>query len=299
MTFTESPADRPIVLVVDDTPQNLMLMSALLGEHYRTKVAIHGERALEIASQTPAPDLILLDVVMPGMDGYEVCRRLKANPATAAIPVIFLTGNTDTQDQERAFSVGAVDFITKPVVGPVVLARVRTHVELKTSRDALNARYHTLEELVEARTREVIAIQDVTIRLIGSLAETRDNETGMHLRRTQQYVRALAEDLQRNSPYADQLDTASIDLMTKSAPLHDIGKVGIPDGILLKPGRLTRGEFDVMKTHAQIGARIIASAEEWLGTPSSFLRFARACPAGSHMECVRRCEPVVRDGSRR
>jgi putative two-component system response regulator len=283
MTFTESPADRPIVLVVDDTPQNLMLMSALLGEHYRTKVAIHGERALEIASQTPAPDLILLDVVMPGMDGYEVCRRLKANPATAAIPVIFLTGNTDTQDQERAFSVGAVDFITKPVVGPVVLARVRTHVELKTSRDALNARYHTMEELVEARTREVIAIQDVTIRLIGSLAETRDNETGNHIRRTQNYVRVLARRLSAQPRYAATLTTAVIESLYKSAPLHDIGKVGIPDHILLKPGKLTAEEFEVMKTHTTLGREAIERAERDLGVEVAFLRFAKEI-AQSHQE---------------
>ena len=283
MQPSESTSDRPIVLVVDDAPENLMLMSALLGDHYRTKVATQGERALQIAGQLPAPDLILLDVMMPGIDGYEVCRRLKANPSTAAIPVIFLTGSTDNKDQERAFDVGAVDFITKPVVGPVVLARVRTHVELKTARDELNARYQTLEELVEARTQEVIAIQDVTIRLIGSLAETRDNETGNHIRRTQNYVKLLAQRLSAHPRYSAELAPAVIESLYKSAPLHDIGKVGIPDHILLKPGKLTDEEFEVMKTHTTLGREAIERAERDLGVEVRFLRFAKEI-AQSHQE---------------
>ena len=283
MQSSEPPSDRPIVLVVDDTPQNLMLMSALLGDHYRTKVATQGERALQIAAQLPAPDLILLDVMMPGIDGYEVCRRLKANPATAHIPIIFLTGSTESNDQELAFEVGAVDFITKPVVGPVVLARVRTHVELKTSRDELNARYHSLEELVDARTKEVVAIQDVTIRLIGSLAETRDNETGNHIRRTQNYVKILAQRLSAHPRFAATLTLPVIESLYKSAPLHDIGKVGIPDNILLKPGKLTDEEFEVMKTHTTLGREAIERAEKELGVEVRFLRFAKEI-AQSHQE---------------
>jgi putative two-component system response regulator len=263
------------VLVVDDTPENLQLMHELLRETYRVRLATSGEIALNLAVTEPQPDLILLDIMMPGLNGFEVCRRLKSEPRAWGIPVIFLTAMDQDIDQEEGFRCGCVDYITKPIAPPLVMARVATHIALKRTNDQLAWTNSNLQQEVERQTREVQKVQEVTIMAMASLAETRDNETGMHLRRTQQYVRVLAEELQRASPYAAQLDAMAIDLMTKSAPLHDIGKVGIPDGILLKPGRLTSDEFEVMKTHTEIGAKIIASAEEGLGTPSSFLRFAR------------------------
>ena len=269
------PEARPTVLVVDDTAENLQLMHGLLREHYRVRLATNGEIALKLAETAPLPDLILLDIMMPGLSGYEVCLRLKRQPLTSAIPVIFLSALDQEVDQEEGFRCGCVDYITKPIAPPLVMARVATQIALKQARDQLSDSNARLQREVERRTLEVTRVQEVTIMAMASLAETRDNETGMHLRRTQEYVRALAEDLRRHSPYADQLDATVIDLLTKSAPLHDIGKVGIPDGILLKPGKLTVDEFEVMKTHSLIGSRIIASAEEWLGTPSSFLRFAR------------------------
>jgi len=279
--MSDSPTATPMVeaqatvLVVDDTPENLQLMHALLREQYRVRLATNGEIALKLAATEPRPDLILLDIMMPGLNGFELCRRLKAEPQTRAIPVIFLTAMDQDIDQEEGFFCGCVDYITKPIAPSLVMARVATHIALKRTSDQLAYTNANLKREVERQTREVHKVQEVTIMAMASLAETRDNETGMHLRRTQEYVRALAEDLQQDSPYADELDTRSIDLMTKSAPLHDIGKVGIPDGILLKPGRLTSDEFEVMKTHAEIGARIIGSAEELLDTPSSFLRYAR------------------------
>jgi putative two-component system response regulator len=266
---------RPTVLVVDDTAENLQLMHGLLRELYRVRLATNGDIALTLAGMEPLPDLILLDIMMPGLSGFEVCRRLKREPLTRAIPVIFLTAMDQDIDQEEGFRCGCVDYITKPIAPPLVMARVATQIALKQARDRLAETNDYLQREVERQTREVQRVQEVTIMAMASLAETRDNETGMHLRRTQQYVRALAQDLQHHSPYADQLDDTAIELLTKSAPLHDIGKVGIPDGILLKPGKLTVDEFEVMKTHAVIGARIIASAEEWLAAPSSFLRFAR------------------------
>jgi putative two-component system response regulator len=266
---------RPTVLVVDDTAENLQLMHGLLRELYRVRLATNGDIALTLAGMKPLPDLILLDIMMPGLSGFEVCRRLKREPLTRAIPVIFLTAMDQDIDQEEGFRCGCVDYITKPIAPPLVMARVATQIALKQARDRLAETNASLQREVERQTREVQRVQEVTIMAMASLAETRDNETGMHLRRTQQYVRALAQDLQHHSPYADQLDDTAIELLTKSAPLHDIGKVGIPDGILLKPGKLTVDEFEVMKTHAVIGARIIASAEEWLAAPSSFLRFAR------------------------
>ena len=283
MKSIETQAERATVLIVDDTPENLMLMSALLGDHYRTKVANNGERALQIAAQRPPPELILLDIMMPGINGYEVCQRLKSDPDTAQIPVIFLTASTDSLDQQRGFDVGAVDFISKPVSAPVVLARVRTHVELKTSRDELNRRYQTLEQEVANRTVEVMAIQDVTIRVIGSLAETRDNETGNHIRRTQNYVRLLATRLSAHPRFTALLSPPVIESLYKSAPLHDIGKVGIPDSILLKPGKLTPEEFEIMKTHTVLGREAIERAELELGFEVWFLRFAKEI-AQSHQE---------------
>jgi len=237
---------RPVVLVVDDTPDNLKVMSGLLKDDYRVKIANGGEKALAIAATDPAPDLILLDIMMPEVDGYEVCRRLKAAAATRDIPVIFLTAKAEVEDEEMGLKLGAVDYITKPISPPIVLARVETHLKLKASADFLKDKAEFLEAEVAKRTRELAAIQDVTILAMASLAETRDSDTGNHIRRTQYYVAALARKLQNHPRFAAILTDAYIDMLFKSAPLHDIGKVGIPDRILLKPGRFEPAEFNIM-----------------------------------------------------
>ncbi len=185
----------PTVLVVDDTPDNLVLVSELLGEHYRVKVANSGARALKAAQTDPVPDLVLLDIMMPEMDGYEVCRQLKAAAATRDIPIIFLTARADRDDERLGLELGAVDYITKPMSPPIVLARVQTHLALKATADFLRDKSAYLEREVALRTLEVQALQDVTIMAMASLAETRDDETGNHIRRTQLYVKALAERL--------------------------------------------------------------------------------------------------------
>ncbi|UXH80370.1 HD-GYP domain-containing protein [Roseateles amylovorans] len=280
---TGAPAERPIVLVVDDTPDNLSLMSELLHNDYRVKIANGGDKALRIANADPAPDLILLDVMMPGIDGYEVCARLKGAPATSDIPIIFLTAKSDVADETRGFSLGAVDYITKPISPPIVLARVRTQLLLKASADFLRDKADFLEREVARRTAELAAIQDVTILAMASLAETRDNDTGNHIRRTQHYVRALAQALRSHPRHAALLTDAYIDTLFKSAPLHDIGKVGIPDRILLKPGRFDADEFEIMKTHTTLGRDAIAQAERQLGTPVAFLAMAKDIAYG-HQE---------------
>jgi putative two-component system response regulator len=173
------------------------------------------------------------------------------------------------------FDAGAVDYITKPISPPIVVARVQTHLALKAAADFLKDKNAYLEKEVDKRTREVQLIQDVTIMAMASLAETRDNETGNHIRRTQNYVRALAKKLQRHVRFAATLDDATVDMLYKSAPLHDIGKVGIPDTILLKPGKLTPEEFEVMKTHTTLGRDAIIAAENLIDAPSTFLRMAR------------------------
>ncbi|CAK0749741.1 putative cyclic di-GMP phosphodiesterase VC_1348 [uncultured Gammaproteobacteria bacterium] len=269
--FTE----RATILVVDDTPDNLKLMSALLKDLYKVKIANGGEKALAIAASETPPDLILLDIMMPKMDGYEVCERLKSDRATRDIPVIFLTAKAETQDEEKGLRLGAVDYITKPISPPVVLARVATHLKLKASADFLRDKSAFLEQEVTKRTREIAAIQDVTILAMASLAETRDSDTGNHIRRTQFYIKALAERLKTHPRFSAYLDDATILNLFKSAPLHDIGKVGIPDRILLKPGRFEPDEFEIMKTHTTLGCKAIEHAEQALGMFVDFLTCAK------------------------
>lgn len=274
---------RPTILVVDDTPTNLMLMSALLEDLYTVKVATGGARALRIARSDTPPDLILLDIMMPEMDGYEVCRQLKADAQTREIPVIFLTARTDTSDEQKGLELGAADYITKPISPPIVLARVKTNLTLKASADFLKDKNAFLEREVQRRTEELRDIQNVTILTMASLAETRDNETGNHIIRTQHYVRLLALALQSHARFALQLTDAMVELLFKSAPLHDIGKVGIPDSILLKPGKLTAEEFEIMKSHTTQGRDAIVSAEKRLGKDVPFLTCAKEI-AYSHQE---------------
>lgn len=275
--------DKKTVLVVDDTPDNITLLSCLLKDNYKTVIATSGEKALKIAAAVPPPDLILLDVMMPGLDGYETCRQLKENPLTADIPVIFLTGKSEVEDEEKGFFLGAVDYITKPISPPILMARVKTHLALKMAQDFLQDQNAYLETEVRKRTQEVGIIQDVTIMAMATLAEARDNETGNHIRRTQNYIRRLTAKLKDNPRFKRFLSDENIELLYKSAPLHDIGKVGIPDRILLKPGKLTPEEFDVMKTHTTLGRDAILAAEKLIGTPITFLRFAREI-AYSHQE---------------
>ena len=267
--------EKPSILVVDDTPDNLTLMSNLLQGEYRVRVAANGEKALRIAQSDTPPHLILLDIVMPDMDGYEVCRQLKANPATEHIPVIFLTARAEVEDQRKGFAIGAADYITKPISPPIVQARVKTHLAAKAYADVLEDKAAFLEAEVERRTRELSAIQDVTIQTLASLAETRDHETGNHIRRTQFYMQLLTRQLQSHPRFRDYLTDTMCDMMFKTAPLHDIGKVGIPDRILLKPGSFLPEEFEIMKTHTTLGRDAIQAAEDALGLKVDFLSVAK------------------------
>ena len=277
------PNEKPTVLVVDDSADNLTLMSALLKDSYKVKVANHGERALKIMQGEQLPDLILLDIMMPDIDGYEVCQRLKQEIRTRDIPIIFLTAKTQVEDEKRGLELGAVDYITKPISPPIVLARVKTQLQLKAAADFLKDQNAYLEQEVASRTREITAIQDVTILAMASLAETRDSDTGNHIRRTQYYVKALAEQLRTHPRFAAVLTDEFIATLFKSAPLHDIGKVGIPDRILLKPGRFEAHEFDIMKTHTTLGCDAIQHAETALGMDVAFLSMAKDI-ALSHQE---------------
>ena len=272
------------VLIVDDTPENIDVLGEILKPYYKCSVALDGEKALAIARSDSPPDLVFLDVMMPGMDGYEVCRRLKDGADTREIPVIFVTAKSEEQDETRGFELGAVDYITKPVSPPLVLARAKAHLDLAIATRALQHQNVILEEKVVQRTREIQITQDVTIQALASLAETRDNETGCHIRRTQNYVRELAQTLTTHVRFSRDLDDATIDLLYKSAPLHDIGKVGIPDSILLKPGKLTEEEFETMKEHARYGRDALLRAESSLADSesTSFLKMAREIAYAHH-----------------
>jgi putative two-component system response regulator len=275
--------EKPTILVVDDTPDNLALMGNLLKHDYKVKVANSGERALKIAASGTPPDLILLDVMMPGMDGYQICSLLKSDPATADIPVIFVTAKSDVEDEQKGLEMGAVDYLTKPISPPIVKVRIKIHLALKAHANFLRDKSDFLEAEVAKRTRDVMAIQDVTILAMASLAETRDSDTGNHIRRTQFYIKALAQKLSTHPRFAAQLTDAYIQILFKSAPLHDIGKVGIPDRILLKPGRFEPHEFEIMKTHTTLGRDAIDHAEKQLGMEVEFLAMAKEI-AYSHQE---------------
>jgi putative two-component system response regulator len=270
------------VLIVDDSSENIAVLSSLLRGFYRTKIATTGEKALQIALSNDPPDLVLLDIMMPGIDGYEVCRRLKTDKKTAHIPVIFLTAKTGIGDEEKGLELGAVDYIAKPISPPIVLARVKTHLQLKMVRDFFKDRSEFLEAEVSRRTREISMIQDVSMVAMGSLAEARDNETGNHIRRTQHYVKLLTTKLKDHPNFKDFLADETINMLLKSAPLHDIGKVGIPDSILLKKNQLTSEEFEIMKKHTIIGRDAITNAEKVLDAPFSFLKHAREIAYSHH-----------------
>ena len=266
---------RPTVLIVDDAPENLAVLSGLLQPDYLVRVANSGEKALRAAAGEPRPDLILLDVMMPGMDGYQVFARLAADPDTRDIPVIFVTAMEGVEAEQRGLDRGAVDYITKPIVPSILRARVRIQLELKRARDRLKDQNAWLEAEVSRRMAENDLTQLVSIRALAHLAEARDPETGNHILRTQSYVHRLASLVQGHPRFRAVLNSHYIDLLTRSAPLHDIGKVGIPDAILQKPGKLTPDEWEIMKTHAKIGADAIEQAERDADKPVEFLTLAK------------------------
>ena len=275
--------DNEVLLIIDDSPINLTVLGELLqGAGYRVKVANSGTTGLLLAAQEPMPSLILLDVMMPVMDGHEVLIHLRANPVTRDIPVIFLTVNNTDEDEERAFDAGIADYIVKPIKPAVVLARVRSQLLVRRARHWLRDQNLALEAEVDRRMRENEMIQAVSIRALAHLAETRDNETGHHIQRTQNYIGLLAGRLRHHPRFARTLSAEYIDLLTLSAPLHDIGKVGIPDSILLKPGKLTPEEWEVMKTHTILGSEAISLAERDISASVRFLSRAKEIARWHH-----------------
>ena len=258
-----------IVLIVDDTEANVDILIESLGDNYVVSVAMDGESALENV-ETEVPDIILLDIMMPGMDGYEVCRRIKENKATAEIPIIFLTAMTDIYSKSKGFKLGAVDYITKPFEILEVKARVHTHLSLKLAKYELSRQNQIIDEKVIERMKEINLIQEATIEAMACLAEYRDPETGGHIKRTKSYVKILSEELSKSPNFKDILDDETIEHLYKSAPLHDIGKIGIKDDILLKNGELTNEEFNEMKKHTILGYDSLVRVSKVFGNNSFF-----------------------------
>lgn len=283
----------PVVLVVDDQPDNLAILGELLEAHYRVKVANSGERGLRAAASYPRPDLILLDVMMPDLDGYQVLAQLRDNPLTRNIPVIFVTALDAVGDEEKGLQLGAADYIMKPIKPLVVLARVRTQIENKRAQDWLTDQNAFLEAEVRRRMHDNELIQNASLYALAILAETRDTDTGHHIYRTQAYVEVLAAALRARPDYAELLSEEQVTMIVRAAPLHDIGKVGIPDHILRKPGRLTPEEFALIQTHSRIGGNAIALAIQRVndgdqssypveGYPLAFLDVARQIAMWHH-----------------
>ena len=256
----EKEADPETIMIVDDTPANLKLLTEMLqGQGCRVLALPDGAKALAAAARCP-PDLILLDITMPELNGFEVCERLKAEPALKDIPVIFISALTETVDKVKAFSAGGVDYVTKPFQFEEVHARVRTHLRLRALQLELDRRNQHLERLVQEKVAEISDSQLATIVALANLAESRDDSTGAHIERTQSLCRLLATALRADPRHAGGITDAFIESIHHAAPLHDVGKVGISDAILLKPGKLTETEFEVMKTHSTIGADTLQSA---------------------------------------
>jgi putative two-component system response regulator len=265
---------KPHILVVDDEPFYLELLINALSDAYTVSVAKNGKQALRRVHSIDPPNLILLDVVMPEMDGYETCRRLKESPLTAEIPVIFLTAKSDVTDELKGFELGAVDYITKPISIPILQSRAKSQLALSEQRIAL-------EHLVEERTEQLERTKDAVVYSMGALAEARDEETGAHILRTREYVKVLGNALARHTRYSKLLSPRTVNLISRAAPLHDIGKVGVPDRILQKRGPLSESERKQMDQHVIYGRDAIINAEQHIGA-THFTAVAKEIAFGHH-----------------
>lgn len=252
---------KKTIMVVDDEAINLTVLSNLLLTFSNVRAYKSGIDALEALKRDSKPDLILLDVMMPGLDGFETLKKINQDPSLRDIPVIFITSLDSPSDEDIGFRLGAVDYITKPFHPTTVDVRVKSHLELKEARDRLKNQNRWLEAEVKERTDEIRLVQTAAMTALMRLAETRDENTGDHIRRTIKYMEILARAMQRKPAFRKELTDIRVSSIINASPLHDIGKIGIPDAILRKPGKLTPEEFEVIKTHCDIGARTLNRAK--------------------------------------
>lgn len=252
----------PRIMVVDDMPANLSLMDSMLRcEGYNVACFPRGEMAIKSALKLK-PDLIFLDINMPGMNGYEVCRELKRNEMTAEVPVIFISALNETIDKVKAFNIGGVDYITKPFQFEEINARLKTHLQISSLKDKLKKTNEELEMRVQEQVKEIAEAQFATIVALAKISESRDSDMGNHIERVRQFCKLMAERLFWENMYTDRITLKFIETLGNAALLHDIGKVGIEDEILRKPGKLTASEYDRMKEHSKIGAETLRATLE-------------------------------------
>ncbi|HEY0063437.1 MAG TPA: HD domain-containing phosphohydrolase [Telluria sp.] len=263
------------ILVVDASPEHLVEIEEHLQDRYHVKLARSGADALRVARQAPQPDLMLLAASLPDMTPFALLADMQCHFLSADVPVLFVCAHDALDDQQRALREGASDVLVRPFAPAILRARVDTLMQLRAARAMLKDQRRHMAHQVAERTRELSLMQDATVIAMASLAESRDGDTANHIRRTQHYVAALAREMRYNARFSDELTDDNIALLFKAAPLHDIGKVGVPDAILLKPGKLTDEEFETMKLHTVYGRDAIAGVEQTLGGSNQFLRYAR------------------------
>ncbi len=265
--------EERIVLFVDDEEKILSSFRRVFSdEPYKTFFAKNGEEALEILLHQEV-HVVLLDIMMSGLNGYETCRRIKSDTNGELTQVILVSGEASVESRLKGYEVGADDYIVKPFDNNELLAKVRVQFRLRDALAKLASRNAELEEIVKQRTTQITETRDVTVFALAKLAESRDPETGEHLERLRAYSQILAEQLARQGPYANEINEQFLENLYRSSPLHDIGKVGIPDAILLKPGQLTTDEFEIMKRHTLIGEKALKMATEHSGS-GGFLAMA-------------------------
>ncbi len=279
--FTKSKA-RKQIMVIDDNVTNLNVARIALEEHYNVQLITSGEKALKLFERT-TPDLILLDVDMPGMNGFDVIRCIKQSHLPVRnVPVIFVTAKDDSGSEYDGLSLGAVDYITKPFSFPLMLKRVELHLQLVKQRDELHSYSKNLEKMVEEKTKVISELQYSIVGVLSDMIERRDGSTAGHLMRTQNYLKVLLDAVRDENIYEEELEDIDFNLYLHASLLHDVGKMSIPDNILLKPGKLTHDEFEIVKTHTTIGENAIRYAMSSL-QEQKFLEIA-ASFAGSHHE---------------
>lgn len=278
---------KALILIVDDNPANLRIGKIVLKDKYTVATADSVDIMNTILEKN-RPDLILLDVNMPGKDGYDAIRLLKSNPGTKDIPVIFLTASTDASDELMGLSLGAVDYISKPIQPVLLLKRIELHMlideqgkTLKQQAIELKNFNENLQNMVNEKTQNIVELQNALLRTMAELVEYRDDITGKHIERTQRGLKILLNEMQKNSSYSKETEDWDIDLLIQSCQLHDVGKIYIRDSILRKPGKLSQEEFEDIKIHAQIGKQIVEKVEK-MTKENDFLKYAKIFASSHH-----------------
>ncbi|MCL2182893.1 MAG: response regulator [Chitinispirillia bacterium] len=273
-------AKRKTIFMVDDNLTNLTVgKNALLGK-YKVFTIPSGKKLFEMLEKT-TPDMILLDIEMPEMDGYDIIKELKKRPETAEIPIVFLTARSDSSSELEGLSLGAIDYISKPFSPPLLLKRIEVHMLVDEQKHELENYNHNLQYMVDEKTKTVLDLQNAILRTVAELVECRDDTTGGHIERTQNYLKILVDALLEHELYKNEVTSWNIDFLLQSSQLHDVGKINIKDSILQKPAKLTPEEFDEMKTHTTFGIKVIEKIQENT-SEATFLEYAKIFASTHH-----------------